>query len=363
MKKISKLAALFTAFVAPLVAAAQASGYSGINVSAITPYSSGITGVINGILVPVLMAIAFIVFLYGVYKYFIQGAADEKSRTDGRQFTLWGIIGFVIILSLWGIVNLFMGTLGLSVGSAPAFPTIGTGNYTPTGNLVGSISQSSLQQQYASLNNNCPPGSAQAATASCQSQLAAYNQNLNAYNGSNGFTCGSVVCASGYNCDTTTQTCVANAAANTGASCSGNGISGTCEAVCYGSYDTTSSCTGGTVCCDSSSSQPTTNIPEGDSCTASPDGCASGLYCVPGDYGSVCSSSSSGGSVTPSPYQQCMDNNAGSSNAQATCDCQVSGYCPSAGTPQGGACTSTAECASGLTCTDIYSDTATFTCE
>lgn len=143
MKKIFRLAAFSTFLGAPLVAAAQ----TGVNVSYLQNYSNSITGVINYVLVPVLMAIAFIVFLWGVYKYFILGAADEKSRTDGRQFTLWGVIGFVVILSLWGIVNIFMSTLGLSVGTAPAYPTIGnvggsqstTGNSSSFGNPSGTV--------------------------------------------------------------------------------------------------------------------------------------------------------------------------------------------------------------------------------
>lgn len=134
MKKISRIAkflALLASSVTPLFAVAQ------INTVYIKGYSDSIVGIINSILVPVLIAIAFITFLWGVYKYFILGAAEEKSRTDGRQFVLWGIIGFVIILSLWGIVNLFMGTLGLSAGTAPKFPTIG--GSAPSGTTAPSL--------------------------------------------------------------------------------------------------------------------------------------------------------------------------------------------------------------------------------
>jgi hypothetical protein len=96
------------------------------NLNVITPYSAGIINFINSILVPVLFAIAFIVFLWGVFKYFILGAADEKSRTDGKQFVLWGLIGFVVILSVWGIVTIVGQTLGLQLGGAAPFkpPTL-----------------------------------------------------------------------------------------------------------------------------------------------------------------------------------------------------------------------------------------------
>ncbi len=120
MKNISRLSALLAAFAAPFVAFAAPAP----DLSVIRPYSDAIINFINGILIPIFLAIAFIVFLWGVYKYFILGAADDKSRTDGRQFVLWGVIGFVVVFSVWGLVNLVRGTLGLqSGGTNPAPPT------------------------------------------------------------------------------------------------------------------------------------------------------------------------------------------------------------------------------------------------
>lgn len=136
MKKFSRFlipVAVGAAIALPLLAAAQ----TGININYVTPYSTGIINVINRLLVPVIIAIAFVVFIWGVYKYFIYGADNETERETGRQFVLWGVIGFVIILSLWGLVNLVMGTFGLSVGSPPPFPTIGNATgVTTSGNQV-----------------------------------------------------------------------------------------------------------------------------------------------------------------------------------------------------------------------------------
>jgi len=122
MKKISRFVAssvFVVSFCAPFLAAAQ-----GINIGAIKPYSDSIIGIINSILVPVLMAIAFIVFLWGVFKYFILGAAEDKSREEGRQFVMWGIIGFVVILSVWGLVNVVISTLNLPGGNHPNPPQL-----------------------------------------------------------------------------------------------------------------------------------------------------------------------------------------------------------------------------------------------
>lgn len=120
MKKITRFAtvlALAASFGMPLFTAAQ------INKTVIESYSRDIINIINGIIVPVLLAIAFIVFIWGVYKYFILGAADEKSRTDGKQFTFWGVIGFVVIFSVWGLVNIVIQALNLNSGNTPRPPT------------------------------------------------------------------------------------------------------------------------------------------------------------------------------------------------------------------------------------------------
>jgi len=95
-----------------------------MNTIQIAAYAGDIKSIINSVLVPVLIAIAFIVFIWGVYKYFILGAAEEKSREEGRQFVMWGIIGFVIILSIWSLVTILASTVGLSTGgTAPTPPT------------------------------------------------------------------------------------------------------------------------------------------------------------------------------------------------------------------------------------------------
>jgi len=134
MKKFYRLATLIAFLGAPLYAVAA---QTGINTAYIKSYSDSIIYIINSILVPTLIALAFIVFLFGIYRYFIQGAASDTERATGRQFALWGIIGFVIIVSLWGIVNLFTSTLGLTASNVPSFPAFSTGTYVPASGGAG----------------------------------------------------------------------------------------------------------------------------------------------------------------------------------------------------------------------------------
>ncbi|PIR83329.1 hypothetical protein COU19_01190 [Candidatus Kaiserbacteria bacterium CG10_big_fil_rev_8_21_14_0_10_56_12] len=97
----------------------------GVDFTYIGGYFDDFLTVVNDILVPLLIGIAFITFLYGVYKYFILGADDEAELETGRQYVLWGIIGFVVIVSVWGIVWILLTTFSLVPGGyAPPPPVL-----------------------------------------------------------------------------------------------------------------------------------------------------------------------------------------------------------------------------------------------
>lgn len=69
---------------------------------------------INKTVVPVLMAVALLCFLWNIVRYFIIGGSNEESQVKAKSLAIWGITAFVIITALWGIVNVFISTLGLT---------------------------------------------------------------------------------------------------------------------------------------------------------------------------------------------------------------------------------------------------------
>lgn len=83
---------------------------------------------INGYLVPLIFAVAFLLFLWGVFRYFIAGGDSDENRKEGRQFILYAIIGFVLMVCVWGIVNLIQDSIGLGSQSEPRLPTINAGS-------------------------------------------------------------------------------------------------------------------------------------------------------------------------------------------------------------------------------------------
>lgn len=76
---------------------------------------------INNVAVPIVFALAFIVFIWGVFLRFIAGGQDEEKRKQGQQLMLWGIVGFFIMVSVWGLVNILIGTVDLN-DRVPEFP-------------------------------------------------------------------------------------------------------------------------------------------------------------------------------------------------------------------------------------------------
>ena len=90
----------------------------------IAQYSNLILTIVNTILVPLLFTVAFIVFLWGVFNYFILGGADEEKRKSGREFVRWGLIGFAVMISLWGLVNVLVASFGLGGVTHLPYPTL-----------------------------------------------------------------------------------------------------------------------------------------------------------------------------------------------------------------------------------------------
>lgn len=78
--------------------------------------------IINSILVPMLFAISFIVFLYGIANAYIFSHGEPGEVEKGHKLILYGIIGFFVMVSLWGLVNVVANTFGLTGAGAPPLP-------------------------------------------------------------------------------------------------------------------------------------------------------------------------------------------------------------------------------------------------
>jgi hypothetical protein len=74
----------------------------------------GFIGLINNVAIPIIFALAFAAFVWGIVNYFFLNGGNETKREEGRAFILWGVIGMAILFSVWGFVNIFLSTLGFA---------------------------------------------------------------------------------------------------------------------------------------------------------------------------------------------------------------------------------------------------------
>jgi hypothetical protein len=128
MKKKLIVLSGFVLGLSPIVALAQVST-SGASSSG-CDYGSG--GTLFGILcrvgqflnavVPVIIALGVVYFVWGVITYFISG--DEEAKKAGRDRIIYGIIGLAVIIGMWGLVNLLRNTFALNNNTNVTLPTV-----------------------------------------------------------------------------------------------------------------------------------------------------------------------------------------------------------------------------------------------
>ena len=66
-------------------------------------------------LIILLIAIAGAYFLWGMVQ-FIANSADSQGREEGKRKIIWGIIGMVIMLSVFAILRILLLTFGIPTG-------------------------------------------------------------------------------------------------------------------------------------------------------------------------------------------------------------------------------------------------------
>ena len=118
-KALALTSGTLAVFALPLVTLAAISNISDVG--------SFIINTINNIIVPVIFAIAFIAFLWGAFETFILGAGSEDTKEKGKNLMLWGLIGFFVMVSIWGLVNILTGTIqfGNNTGPTNGLPKAG----------------------------------------------------------------------------------------------------------------------------------------------------------------------------------------------------------------------------------------------
>ena len=69
-------------------------------------------GEIMNTLIPILIVLGVVYFVWGVISYMI--SSDEEVKDHGRERIIYGIIGLVVIVGMWGLVRLVTNTFDLT---------------------------------------------------------------------------------------------------------------------------------------------------------------------------------------------------------------------------------------------------------
>lgn len=116
MKQMLTYGAALSVLLVPAFALAQ---FGDINT-----FFDGVLKLIQSVIIPLLLGVAFLVFIWGIVTYFLVAGEEDDGRKKGRALMLWGIIGFTVIVSIWGIVGLISGGLGFEDSTLDVVPDV-----------------------------------------------------------------------------------------------------------------------------------------------------------------------------------------------------------------------------------------------
>ena len=68
-------------------------------------------------LIPVLIAVALVVFFWGLIQYI-------RTHKGGKDIMIAGLVGLFIMVSVWGIIRIAQNTLGVGGGGSPGIPQV-----------------------------------------------------------------------------------------------------------------------------------------------------------------------------------------------------------------------------------------------
>lgn len=83
-----------------------------VHAASLKDLTGDIVEFVNASIIPLFYTLAFLLFIIGMVRFFFFGG--EENRAKGKTFMLWGIIGFVVMFSVWGIVRILLTTFGVS---------------------------------------------------------------------------------------------------------------------------------------------------------------------------------------------------------------------------------------------------------
>ncbi len=97
-------------------------------VTDITSLITFLSDILSNAILPLLITLAVIGFVFGIIKYLVAGDNEEK-RKKGKEFMTWGLVSLFVMVSFWGIISIFQKSFNVTEdGSNIRIPRIPESN-------------------------------------------------------------------------------------------------------------------------------------------------------------------------------------------------------------------------------------------
>lgn len=123
MQRLKLIAGSLSLFALPMLVSAQglATSESG------GPFGDlleNILGFTENVLIPFILGIGFLAFVWGMFQFFIVGGANDDAKEKGKSLMIYATLGFLLIVVFWGVVNLLSDSIGLEGETLDNVPTL-----------------------------------------------------------------------------------------------------------------------------------------------------------------------------------------------------------------------------------------------
>lgn len=122
MSKLKLLATSTALFILPILVFANTGANTGANANTGiadsatgSPFQQLLENILvftNNVLIPFIIGIGFLVFVWGMFQYFIAGGANDEKKEAGKSLMIYATLGFVLIIVFWGVVKLIANSTG-----------------------------------------------------------------------------------------------------------------------------------------------------------------------------------------------------------------------------------------------------------
>lgn len=79
--------------------------------ASVESFINAINKVVINPIIYFIFSLGTILFLFGIIRFFLN-PTDEKIRGESKKHMVWGLIGMFIMVSVFGIMNLIVNTIG-----------------------------------------------------------------------------------------------------------------------------------------------------------------------------------------------------------------------------------------------------------